>query len=518
VNLWLRDGSGIVYSANDASPNDFHLYRWDFASRTATRLLAKEGAWTAFDVTGDGKRMLVSHHISASNIENFELDVASGSLHELTVRPEAGTAASRLVGYMPGEGAVLVQSDKDGGRAHLFVRDLATGDVREPLADLSGFELDAAKVDLERTLLAAVTNEDGYGVIHVYTLPAFTPLTAPTEERGYASNVSFRERTLVWSLSNARRPGQAFATTYPASAGKSAAKPTTRQLTWTDTQGIDFTAFRLPEVVRYKAFDGREIPAFLYLPVGAKKGTPIPFVVTYHGGPEGQSRPQFEPITQYLLTRGFGVLLPNVRGSTGYGREYHMLDDYRKRWDSVRDGVDAADWLVAQGYATPGRVATFGQSYGGFMSVACVVEDAERVEKGARTKPVFGACVDVVGIVNMKTFLEETSGYRRKLREVEYGPLTDTEFLDSVSSIRRADKIKVPVFIAHGFNDPRVPVQEAMQLATKLKAQGNQPRLFVAPDEGHGFQKLDNRIYFYERMAQFLEETIGRDMATTAAN
>src|SRR5262245_8761572 len=152
------------------------------------------------------------------------------------------------------------------------------------------------------------------------------------------------------------------------------------------------------------------------------------------------------------------------------------------------------------------------------MSVACLVEDQQQVDAGVRKERLFGAGIDVVGIVNMKTFLEETSGYRRKLREVEYGPLSDPEFLDSVSSIQRADKIKVPVFIGHGFNDPRVPVQEAMQLATKLKAQGNQPRLFVAPDEGHGFQKLDNRIYFYERMAQFLEETIGRDVATTAAN
>jgi dipeptidyl aminopeptidase/acylaminoacyl peptidase len=120
--------------------------------------------------------------------------------------------------------------------------------------------------------------------------------------------------------------------------------------------------------------------------------------------------------------------------------------------------------------------------------------------------------------VNMKTFLEKTSGYRRKLREVEYGPLTDPEFLATISSIQRVDKIKVPVFVAHGFNDPRVPVQEAMQLATALKEKGQNPWLFIAPDEGHGFAKLDNRIYFYERMAQFLDETIGKAEGSAAAN
>jgi dipeptidyl aminopeptidase/acylaminoacyl peptidase len=161
----------------------------------------------------------------------------------------------------------------------------------------------------------------------------------------------------------------------------------------------------------------------------------------------------------------------------------------------------------------PGKIATYGGSYGGFMSVACIVEDQERVERGERKDRLFGACVDVVGIVNMKGFLEKTSGYRRKLREVEYGPLTDPEFLASISSINKVDKIHVPVFVAHGFNDPRVPVQEAMQLATALKERGMEPRMFVAPDEGHGFAKLDNRIYFSERMAQFLEETIGSGKA-----
>jgi dipeptidyl aminopeptidase/acylaminoacyl peptidase len=239
--------------------------------------------------------------------------------------------------------------------------------------------------------------------------------------------------------------------------------------------------------------------------------------VHYHGGPEDQHRPRFNATVQHLLSRGYGVLQPNVRGSTGYGREYHMLDNYKQRWDSVKDGVAAAEWLVKSGYATPGRIAAYGGSYGGFMSVATVVEDQERVERGERAERLFGACVDVVGIVNMKTFLEKTSGYRRKLREVEYGPLADAEFLATISSIHRADKIRIPVFIAHGFNDPRVPVQEAMQLAAALKESGRAPRLFIAPDEGHGFQKLENRVYFGERMAAFLDETIGGAAAPAGA-
>lgn len=508
VNLWLRDGSGFLYTANDESPTDFHLYRWDIASRKATRLLAEEGSWRAGDVTSDASRVLVMKESSASDVRVMELATATGKLTEITIKPEGSTAACEAVGYLPDERTVLIASDWKDGMSRLYQRDLRTGKVSEPLPALGAFELDGAGLSEDRDLLEVTTNEDGYGAIHVYSLPGFAPVTGPPAERGVASVASFAGRTMVWQISNARTPRTSYATTWPAARG--AGSPVTSRLTWLDDQGIDLASFPLPELVRYPAFDGRPIPAFLYLPPGVARGATVPFVINYHGGPEGQNRPEFSAPMQYLLSRGFGVLMPNVRGSTGYGRGFQMLDDYKKRWDSVRDGVDAAEWLVKSGYAAPGKIATYGGSYGGFMSVACIVEDQERVDRGERKDRLFGACVDVVGIVNLKGFLEKTSGYRRKLREAEYGPLADSTFLSSVSSIHRADKIRVPVFIAHGFNDPRVPVEEAMQLAVALKDSGRNPRVFIAPDEGHGFAKLDNRIYFYERVANFLMETVGK--------
>jgi len=512
VNLWFRDGSALVYSANDDSPTDFHLYRYDVATGTTTKLLAEKGAWSAGDVSADGRRLLVTRYVSASHTEVFELDLATGKRTDLTIRPKDGVAACGVVGYLAGDRAVLLTSDWKDGMSRLYQRDLRSGAVREPLPALAGYELDGAWLDDRREMAVVLVNEDGYAVPHVYTLPGWKELPPPTAEKGVLGGSSFRRGTLIWSLSNARRAGTAFATTI----SKHATRPedhVTRQLTWTDDQGIDLSSFRLPELVRYRAFDGREIPAFVFVPAGFEKGKPVPFVINYHGGPESQHRPGFSATDQYLLSRGFGIMKPNVRGSTGYGREFQMLDDYKKRWDSVRDGVDAAEWLVRNGYAEPGRIATYGGSYGGFMSVACVVEDQERVERGERKERLFGASVNVVGIVNLRTFLERTSGYRRALREVEYGPLTDPAFLESVSSLNKVDKIQVPMFIAHGFNDPRVPVEEAMQIAIALKERGRNPRVFIAPDEGHGFQKLDNRIYFNERAAAFLEETIGRGAA-----
>lgn len=513
VNLWLRDDSGILYTANDESPNDFYVYRYDFATKKVTKLVGKEGSWGAGDVTKDASRILIEHGLSASNSEVYELDVATGKMTDLTLKPQGGTAACEIVGYMPDEKSVMLISDYKDGRPRLYVQDLKSRKVTEPLPALRAYDLDGAGVSEFREMLVAVANQDGYGVPSMYSLPGFKPMPLPKVEPGVFGAASFRNRTLVWTQSNARTPNLTYRSVYPEKGGT----PVTTQLSWAEDQGIDIGSFPLPELVKYTAFDGREIPGFLYLPPGAKKGTPIPFIIVYHGGPEGQTRPTFSATYQYYLTRGYGMLFPNVRGSTGYGREFEMADNYKKRWDSVKDGVDAAEWLVKSGYALPGRIATFGGSYGGFMSVACIVEDQERVERGERKERLFGACVDIVGIVNMKSFLEKTSGYRRKLREVEYGPLTDPEFLTSISSIHKVDKMQVPFFIGHGFNDPRVPVEEALQIAVALKDKGLKPRVFIAPDEGHGFAKLDNRIYFYERTAQFLDETIGSSAGAATA-
>lgn len=508
VNLWLPDSSGIIYSTNDTSPSDFYLYRYDFTpggTGKATRILAKEGSWAARDISTDGTRVLVSNFRSASDTTVYELDVKSGEMKEITIRPRDGTAACEVVGYLPGDTKVLLTSDTNGGLVQLFVKDLKTGEVSQPLTELGKFELDGAGLSPEKDLLAVAVNEDGFGVPRVYSVPDFKALPMPEFEKGVVSAGRLQGRSLTWTINNARKPGLAYVTTWD-----KGNKPSTKQLTYVDDSGVDLNGFALPELAKYKGFDGTEIAAFVFTPAGFKQGTPVPFVVYYHGGPEGQSRPTFSSALQYLISEGFGVIMPNPRGSTGYGREFQMMDDYKNRWNSVRDGVDAAEWLVKSGYAAPGKIATFGGSYGGFMSVACVVEDEERVEAGARKERLFGAGVDVVGIVNLKTFLEKTSGYRRKLREAEYGPLSDPEFLASVSSINRVEKIKIPMFIAHGYNDPRVPVEEAIQLALALKSRGVPTQLFIAPDEGHGFQKLDNRLLYTSRMVNFLQSTIGK--------
>jgi dipeptidyl aminopeptidase/acylaminoacyl peptidase len=262
-------------------------------------------------------------------------------------------------------------------------------------------------------------------------------------------------------------------------------------LTRSSTAGIPRNTFRTPEIVRYPSFDGREIPALFYEP--EEENAPV--VVNVHGGPESQSRPMFAPVTQYFLDRGYAVFAPNVRGSTGYGKAYTHLDDVELRMDSVKDLAYAAEWLRGRGHE---KIAVMGGSYGGFMVLAALTEYPE----------LWSAGVDIVGIANMVTFLENTGSYRRALRESEYGSLeNDREFLESISPIHKAERITAPLMVIHGKNDPRVPVGEAKQIVERVRDNGGAVEYLPYEDEGHGLAKLKNRLDAYPRIAAFLGRT-----------
>ncbi|MEC9373196.1 MAG: S9 family peptidase [Planctomycetota bacterium] len=490
---WLPDGSGFLYTANDKSPAFFHIYSYDFASGQSRSIMDRNepGYWFVADITDDGNRALAARYYSVAEVFIYEIELSGGAMREIEITETPGYNIP--IGYMPNERDFLLVSDKEDGLNKHFIYDASTGDLRKPeVAGLEAHEASGGFIDMERRYAALAFNADGYGEVRLFSVPGFDEITLPEQEKGVLSAGEIRGDTITWTLNNARQPGIAYA-------WEVGSDNPPRPITAADTQGINLESFPLPELITYRSFDGLEIPAFLYTPPGYEKGTAIPFIAWYHGGPEGQTRPTFNVTAQYLLSRGFGVIMPNVRGSTGYGRDFHQMDNYKGRWDSVRDGVEAVRWLIDNGYTKKGHVAAYGGSYGGFMCVATLLEGGD----------LYGAGVNIVGIVNFQTFLEQTKSYRRELRETEYGPLSDPEFLASISPINRIDEINVPMLIAHGLNDPRVPVGEAMQLAVELQKRGYDPELLFFPDEGHGFRKLENRLLFAERTAKFLQKHIG---------
>ena len=485
--VWSRDSKQLAYRANDESPSDFHVYIYDINEYTHRKVFTGEGHHYPVDFNHDGSKLVVGKYNSASYSQVFEVDLASGESRAIT--PAGEQWSFEPIGYTDDERHFLVNTNYHGDLKTVYKIDLATGKLTPVVSDLKGSEIDFAALNKERTVLAVGANEDGYRTLHLRDAANFKPIATPKIERGIVGNVDFSGRYLLYSLDNAQTPGVVYRWDMNSPDAAAAA------LTEADTQGIDVSKFRLPELVHYPSFDGTKIPAFVYLPPTYQKGTKIPFIAYYHGGPEGQFRPSFNRTFQYFLSQGYGVIAPNVRGSSGYGKAYIEADNYKNRSVSVRDGIAAAQYVIDQGYTDKKRVAAWGGSYGGFMTMAVITEAPD----------LFGAACNVVGIVNFETFLSQTKAYRRHLREAEYGPLSDPAFLKSISPIYKVDRIVTPLMLAHGLNDPRVPVGEAMQVAVAMKKRGVEVEELYFPDEGHGFAKESNRLLYYEQLAKFFD-------------
>ncbi len=275
---------------------------------------------------------------------------------------------------------------------------------------------------------------------------------------------------------------------------------------WTSapTAGIPRETFDESDLVHVESFDELAVPGFLSLPSEDEMSEPAsndgaPVIVDIHGGPESQRRPSFSSVKQYFLDRGYAYFEPNVRGSAGYGAGYAALDDIEKRMDSVSDIDACVEWLQDHPEIDPDRIIAKGGSYGGFMVLAALTEYPDR----------WAAGIDIVGIANFVTFLENTGDWRRELREAEYGSLAeDREFLEEISPTNNIEHIEAPLFVLHGENDPRVPVGEAEQIAEKAEQQGVPVRKLIFEDEGHGFSKLENRIEAYSEIVDFLDEHV----------
>lgn len=266
---------------------------------------------------------------------------------------------------------------------------------------------------------------------------------------------------------------------------------------WTRSKvgGLDTSTFKAPELVRYPTVDQtdgapRTIPVWWYRPLQSAARERAPVVIQIHGGPEGQARPGFDPVTQFLVRElGVSVLVPNVRGSLAYGRTYVGLDNGVRREDSVRDTGTLLDWIATRPELDADRVGVFDGSYGGYMVLASMVRYGERLRAG----------VDIVGISDFRTFLANTETYRQDLRRVEYGDERDpamTAHFARIASLARASEIDKPLFVAQGANDPRVPASEAAQIVRAVRGNGTEVWYLELSDEGHGFRKKANRDYF----------------------
>jgi dipeptidyl aminopeptidase/acylaminoacyl peptidase len=488
---WSPDGTRITYVSNERDQRYFDVYERALGNGETRLLLQQDGTNQVARYSPDGGYILVERYESNTRNQLLLLDRETGETRLLTPEVGEGPAMHARAAWSADRRGLYLLSDRGRQFASLAWLDLSTTELtylRDDRWDAEGLALSE-----DGTRLALVTNEDGYSRLELFDVArgwaVRQTLPAPALPQGVIPEIT-------WSQDGKR---VAFTLNAPNDAPDVWVWDVEEKVLWRATRsslgGIPRETFVAPSVVRYPTFDGREVPAFLYLPQGEQKRN-LPVVIHVHGGPEGQARPIFNPVIQYLVAHGYAVLTPNVRGSTGYGYEYQSLDDVRLRMDSVADLQRAALWLAERGIADPRRIAVMGGSYGGFMVLSAITTYPD----------LWAAGVDIVGVANFVTFLENTGPWRRKLREPEYGSLeNDREFLEQISPIHHVERIVAPLFVVHGANDPRVPVGEAEQIVAALRAR-NQPVEYMRfEDEGHGLVKRANRLVAYPAIAQFLD-------------
>ncbi len=492
---WSPDGARFAFASNERDARYFDVYERALESGETRLLLQQDGTNYAVGYSPDGRFVLVSRWHSNVNMQLLLLDTLTGEARPLTPDVVEGQAVHHSAQWSAAGNGLYLVSDRGRQFSSLAWLDLATTEMTYLRDD--PWDVQSLSLSRDGRRMAFALNVDGYSTLHLFDVSegweARRALVAPPLPKGVVVE-------LQWS-----KDGERLAITYMSPAETAdiwlwdARDERLRQATRSAMGGIPRTAFVEPVLVRYSSFDGRQIPAFLFLPRD-REGHNLPVVIIVHGGPEGQSRPLFEPVTQYLVARGYAVLAPNVRGSTGYGYEYQSLDDVRLRMDSVADLQHAALWLMESGIADPERIAVMGGSYGGFMVLSAIT-----------TYPhLWAAAIDIVGIANFVTFLENTGPWRRKFRESEYGSLeNDREFLESISPINHVHDITAPLFVIHGANDPRVPIGEAEQIVAALRERNVPVEYMRFEDEGHGIIKRANRLVVYPAIARFLDKYMG---------
>jgi dipeptidyl aminopeptidase/acylaminoacyl peptidase len=492
VHAWgafAPDGQRIAFASNARQREHMDIYVMELSTRTARRVFEGSGYREAVAFFPDGRSLLIADATgSMSDQDLYRLDLESGERRALLPHEgRARYAASRM--KKDGSGFFTLT---DQGREYLSIAfcDTADGAMRWIVARESQ-DIEALALSPDQGRLAYVANDRGWSRLVVHDLGSGAEFEAQGLPPGTIASVAWLPdgSGVVFPLDGSASPPDIWRLDI--------AKRQVARLTNAPKAGVDPAGFVEPSLASVASFDGLEVPFFVYRPRGKAPAQGYPAVVVVHGGPEAQWTPIFRADLQFFLSQGIMVIAPNVRGSTGYGRRYQHLDDGRLRMDAVADLEAVRLWLRRQPDVDDARVAVYGRSYGGFMVLAALVEQPELWKVG----------VEFYGIANFLTMLETTGPWRRYLRAAEYGDaVADREQLIRFSPIHRLDRIRAPLFVAQGLDDPRVPPGESEMVYSVLRGLGRPVEYLRVPHEGHGFARIENRRNVFGAVARFLRE------------
>jgi len=503
ATVWDRQGRRLAYQSTrrNGASNDVWLMDPMDPESSEMILESPDGTWWGpAEFSESGSKVLISNYVSIADSRVHLLDLDSQQ-NELMAGGAENTSANFPVGFDEGDGGFFFVTDQGGEFQQLAWQPLETGAEAEIITADIPWDVNNADISHDRKRIAFAVNENGMSRLYLLNTETKQYRSVDNIPTGLVFGLDFSpdDRYLGMTLNTARTPSDTFVLELGDRPLESA-----QLVRWTTSEvgGLDSSTFQTPELIEYPTFDNdgdsrRQIPAWLYQPRGAG---PFPVVVSIHGGPEGQSRPSFSSTYQMWVEKlGIAVVIPNVRGSSGYGKSYLSLDNGFRREDSVRDIGALLDWIATQSDLDQERVAVFGGSYGGYMVLASAFHYSDKLK----------AAVDIVGISNFVTFLENTQDYRRDLRRVEYGDERDPAMrahLEKISPLNNVEKIAIPMLIVQGENDPRVPVSESKQVVEALRNQGQTVWFMNALNEGHGYRKKENRDIYQQATVLFLQQ------------
>jgi|HubBroStandDraft_1064217.scaffolds.fasta_scaffold02018_8 dipeptidyl aminopeptidase/acylaminoacyl peptidase len=490
--VWAHDGKRVAFYGNERDGASYDVYVADVTTGAAPQLVVggRHDTWYPLGWSPDDSKLLVWRYASLEESYLYIADVASGTL--TPVDPSGRKIGIRNARLAPDGSGVYVVSDADGEFNSLDYIDLATHAAHRVSAQ-SGWDVESFDVSADGRYIAYVLNEDGISRLTVLDTQQKIDLAPTGLPQGRIANLRFDAsgHKLGMSAESAQSPRDAYVY-----------DPTTGKLErWTRSEAGPAGVANpvVPELIHYPTWDKsgghpRMLAAYVYRPSAA----PSPVLIYIHGGPEDQYRPGWDPFVQFLVRElGYAVIAPNVRGSSGYGKSFLALDNGVLREDAVRDIGSLLVWIGVQPAFDRQHVAVMGASYGGYMTLASLVSYGERLSGG----------IDAMGISNFVTFLRNTSAYRQDLRREEYGDERDPTmriFLDRISPLSNAGRIKKPVLVVQGVNDARVPASESEQLVWRVRAAGGEVWYLVAKDEGHGFRNKADQDVYLQTAAQFL--------------
>jgi len=485
---WSRDGSTLLVNSNKDNPSARDPALIDPATGKWTVLASNKGLNGIADLRGD--RVVVTRLLGRGDNNAYLIDRRTGS--ETLLTPHRGKAETGWGELSPNGRTVYLISNV--GRDRQAFGKIALDKSGKPgpiryVAERPDAVAESAVLSDDGRMAALVWNVGGRSELAWLDTATGRVRSGPKLpfDIAFPSEFSSDGRTLAMVGSGADLTTDIYMVDVSSGA--------TARVSRSKHDGVDLASLVRPELIAYKAHDGLPLSGWLYRPNGATG--PMPVVFNYHGGPEGQARPTMSPDAQALVASGIAVFAPNVRGSSGFGKAFMAMDDGAKRIDGVRDIKATTDALVGRGIADPKRLGIMGGSYGGYMVMAGVTE----------FPTMFAAGTNLFGVVNFETFFRESEPWMAAISTTEYGdPATQAAMLKSLSPIHKLDRITTPLFVLHGANDTNVPVVEAEQIVSAMKARGVPVKYTLFPDEGHGWRKTPNRVRSTTEIVNFFVE------------